>query len=104
MGSNTPLDSVQRATAYPHFRVHVDAAWHDAEVDEDGRVRIAAVDGVHTADFVIAGTGYQQDPASRPELAVIAGRIALWRDVYQPPEPLRSSSSARSRTSGPATS
>lgn len=88
-GASVPLDSVQRATAFPNFHLHLGAPWHDA-VGGDGVVRVAAEDGAYTFDFVIAGTGYQSDPRTRAELNGIAERIALWRDVYEPPAALPS--------------
>jgi cation diffusion facilitator CzcD-associated flavoprotein CzcO len=88
-GSSTPLDSVLRATAFADFHLHLAAPWHWVKSD-DATVRVQAADGTHEFDFVIAGTGYQQDPRNRPELAGIADRIALWRDVYRPPADLRS--------------
>jgi cation diffusion facilitator CzcD-associated flavoprotein CzcO len=88
-GTSVPLDSVRRATVFPNFRVHLDAPWLAATVDGEG-VRVEAADGTHNFDFVIAGTGYQQDPQTRPELADTAGRVARWRDVYQPPAELSS--------------
>lgn len=99
--ASTPLDSVVRATAHPNFRIHLDAPWHDA-VETGGQVEVTAADGTHTFDFVIAGTGYQHDPATRPELAGIADRIALWRDVYEPPADLRSSQAGSFPYLGPA--
>jgi cation diffusion facilitator CzcD-associated flavoprotein CzcO len=83
-GASVPADSVTRVTAHPRHRIHVSAPWHSAEA-VDGRVRVRAADGVAEFDFVIAGTGYQQDPATRPELASLAPHVALWRDVYTPP-------------------
>ncbi|BCJ47674.1 oxidoreductase [Actinoplanes ianthinogenes] len=86
---SVPADSVVRATAHPNFRIHLAAPWQDA-TEAGGQVRVTAADGPHTFDFVIAGTGYQQDPRTRPELAGIAGRIARWQDRYEPPTELRS--------------
>ncbi|GIE88232.1 NAD(P)-binding domain-containing protein [Actinoplanes regularis] len=86
---STPLDSVQRATAHPNFHIHLAAPWQEA-TEAGSKVRVRAADGTHRFDFVIAGTGYQHDPRTRPELAAVAGRIALWRDRYQPPAELRS--------------
>jgi hypothetical protein len=40
---------------------------------------------VRSFDYVIAGTGYQQDPASRSELSTIAPYLGRWSDVYTPP-------------------
>jgi FAD-dependent urate hydroxylase len=88
-GGTAPLDSVLRATAYPNFRIHLAAPWHRSVFDGDA-VEVTAADGQHRFDFVIAGTGYQQDPRTRPELAAIAEHIRLWRDVYDPPAELRS--------------
>lgn len=83
-GANVPEDSVTRAAAFDNYHLHVSAAWSSAS-EQDGRVRVDAADGVRTFDYVIAGTGYQQDPSTRPELATIAPHIALWKDVYTPP-------------------
>ncbi|MFT4043519.1 MAG: SidA/IucD/PvdA family monooxygenase [Gordonia sp. (in: high G+C Gram-positive bacteria)] len=83
-GATVPADSVARVTAFAHHRIHLAATWRTA-TERDNRVIVDAADGVATFDFVIAGTGYQQDPATRPELASIAPHIARWRDVYVPP-------------------
>jgi FAD-dependent urate hydroxylase len=88
-GASVPLDSVLRAIAFPSFRIHLEAPWLALHEDGD-RVRVEAGDGTHHYDFVIAGTGYQQDPRTRPELASLAHDIALWRDVYEPPAELAS--------------
>lgn len=86
---SVPLDSVLRATKHPNFRIHLGAPWRSAE-ESGGQVRVSAADGVHVYDAVLAGTGYQHDPRTRPELAGIADRIARWRDRYDPPAELRS--------------
>ena len=83
-GANVPDDSVARAAAFPNYHLHVSAPWSSAS-ERDGRVLVQAGDGARTFDFVIAGTGYQQDPATRPELATIAPYIARWQDVYPAP-------------------
>lgn len=86
-GANVPEGSVTRAAVFDNYHLHVSAAWSSA-TEQGGRVRVDAADGVRTFDYVIAGTGYQQDPSTRPELATIAPQIALWKDVYTPPEGL----------------
>lgn len=83
-GANVPEDSVRRAAAFDNYHLHVSAPWSSVS-EADGRVRVEAADGVRSFDFVIAGTGYQQDPRTRAELATIAPHIALWQDVYTPP-------------------
>lgn len=86
-GANVPEDSVARAAAHPNYRLHVCAPWASA-TEHDGRVRVEAADGTRSFDFIIAGTGYQQDPFTRAELSTIAPYIARWADVYTPPEGL----------------
>ena len=50
-----------------------------AAPDQHGHAR-----GRLTFDFVILATGFTVDWARRPELAALAGRIALWRDRFVP--------------------
>ncbi|SDT85750.1 Predicted flavoprotein CzcO associated with the cation diffusion facilitator CzcD [Verrucomicrobium sp. GAS474] len=83
-GAVTPFDSVLRAAKFPNFRLHFNAPWNSVR-EEGGKVAIEAGDGSFLFDFAIAGTGYQYDPATRPEFEPIAKDIALWRDVYRPP-------------------
>lgn len=83
-GSSSPLDSVLRATAFPGFKLHLNAPWRGLRA-QDGKAIVEADDGTFEFDFIIAGTGYQYHPATRPELRRIAGDVALWRDRYQPP-------------------
>ncbi|MBD0021699.1 MULTISPECIES: FAD-dependent oxidoreductase [Gordonia] len=84
-GASVPPDSVERVALFANYRLHVSAPWLSAH-ESAGAVLVEAEDGAATYDFVIAGTGYQQDPGTRTELASIAGHIALWRDRYTPPE------------------
>lgn len=93
-GSASPRDSVLRAVALPNLFLHFKAPWN-ALREQGSKVAVDAGDGQHRFDFVIAGTGYQYDPSTRPELAGIADRIALWKDVYEPPAELRSDNAAR---------
>ncbi|WP_214105782.1 SidA/IucD/PvdA family monooxygenase [Acrocarpospora catenulata] len=93
-GRSAPLESVIRAAAFPGLRVHLSAPWLSARAEGDG-VRVEAADGSHRFDFVIAGTGYRYDPATREELRGIAGEIALWADRHQPPADLHDEALAR---------
>ncbi|MBH0118810.1 SidA/IucD/PvdA family monooxygenase [Rhodococcus sp. NPDC003382] len=88
-GANVPPESVERAAVFENYYLHLDAEWLSAS-EEDGRVIVHAADGTRTFDFVIAGTGYQQDPATRPELSTIAPYVARWADAYPAPEGLES--------------
>lgn len=83
-GANVPEDSVARAAAFLNYHLHVSAPWSSV-TEHAGRVRVDAADGTRTFDYVVAGTGYQQDPYTRPELATIAPYVARWKDVYAPP-------------------
>ena len=82
-GRSATLASLERALAQPGFHVHLAAPWHAAR-EADARVQVEAADGTHTFDHVIAGTGFQYDPATRTELQRIAPQVALWRDRYEP--------------------
>lgn len=42
-------------------------------------------DGVHEFAFVVVSTGLLTNVALRPELRLVAGDIACWRDRYTPP-------------------
>ena len=50
----------------------------------DDKIETTINGTTYRLDFVIAGTGYSPDLASRPELADFAGQILLWRDRYTP--------------------
>ncbi|MDV6286818.1 NAD(P)/FAD-dependent oxidoreductase [Rhodococcus jostii] len=86
--ASVPPESVERAAAFPNYHLHIAAEWTSAS--ERNRQVVVAADGTRSFDFVIAGTGYQQDPATRPELATIAPFVARWSDVYTPAEGLAS--------------
>ena len=53
---------------------------------ENGEIAIETPAGPFRFDFVICGTGIISDPKMRPELASFAKDIALWSDVFTPPE------------------
>ncbi|MFE7225090.1 FAD-dependent oxidoreductase [Nocardioides sp. NPDC057577] len=93
-GRSCTLESVQRAAAFDGFHVHLDAEWHTARAVGD-RIVAEAADGIHEVDLVIAGTGYQYDPATRPDLARLAADIATWGDRYHPPADLAHDELAR---------
>lgn len=88
-GAGVPSSSVDRVAAAPNFHIHADSGWRSAS-ESGRRVVVDATDETRAFDFLIAGTGYQQDPSSRRELASIAPNIARWADVYTPPSGLES--------------
>ena len=64
-------------------------------------VEIETNRGAFEVDFVIAGTGHDQDLHARPELRAFAAEIALWADRYQPPPELADARLARYPSIGP---
>jgi hypothetical protein len=83
-GSTPTTDAITRTTRHANFRLHLNAPWTRA-AERDGKVEAVAGGTTHRLDFVIAGTGYSPDLATRPELRDIAQQILLWRDRYTPP-------------------
>jgi len=76
-------DTFQRASAYPGFALHVGSPWLGVR-ETGGAVEITTPKGVLVYDFLVLSTGFKTDAALRPELAALAGDIALWRDRYTP--------------------
>lgn len=71
----------RHANAFFHFNCGI------REMKEDGgEVVITTLNGrIFRTDFVILGTGFSIDPASRPELSPYQDKIACWEDRYTPP-------------------
>ena len=76
-------DTFDRASAYPNFALHLGEGWNAVAPDGDG-VRVETAKGTYAFDFLVLSTGTRNDPALRPELALVRDEIALWRDRYQP--------------------
>lgn len=78
-------ETVRRAARFDAFHLHLGA--REPVLTSDGRtvaVRLGSSDAPFEFDFIIAGTGYTVDLASRPELSELVHLIALWRDRYRP--------------------
>ena len=73
-----------RATRHADFDLVTDAPILSAK-ESNGRAYIETKGGNFEADFVIAGTGFDVDLHSRPELDGVADLIATWSDRYAPP-------------------
>jgi cation diffusion facilitator CzcD-associated flavoprotein CzcO len=82
-GSTPTTDAIERTVRFPNFHLHLSAPWTNAS-ERDGQVETTIVNRAYRLDFVIVGTGYSGDLASRPELQDFAGRILVWRDRYTP--------------------
>ncbi len=93
-GSTPTTDAIERAVRFPNFHLHLSSPWTNAAV-ANGQVETAIDGATYRFDFVIAGTGYSPDIASRPELGDFSERILLWRDRYAPPAEERDAMLAR---------
>ena len=76
-------DTFNRAASYANFTLHLGEGW-DALAPEGSGVRVQTPKGSYRFDFLILSTGMRNDPALRPELALVRHDIALWRDRYRP--------------------
>lgn len=86
LGHNQPPtnDTFARAAAWPGFALHLGAPWL-AVAAEDGTVRVTTPQSDHAFDFVVLSTGLVSDSGLRPELKLVAGKIARWADRFSPP-------------------
>jgi len=82
--ASVPLDSIQRAVAFPNFYLHLNSPWSEVAVGGNGKVVAKVAGKTRRFDHVIAATGYRIDLAAQPELARIHESIALWRDRFKP--------------------
>jgi cation diffusion facilitator CzcD-associated flavoprotein CzcO len=80
-----PQHTWDRCARHANFLLRAGAAVTGARAAEGGVVLETPL-GPERADFVIAGTGIENDPALRPELGRFAHNIARWSDRYTPPE------------------
>jgi cation diffusion facilitator CzcD-associated flavoprotein CzcO len=77
-------DTFERAAAHAGFALHVETPWLAVRPQGEA-VAITTAEGELTYDFLVLSTGTKTDAALRPELAAVAGDIALWKDRYRPP-------------------
>lgn len=80
-----PAETWARVTDQPNAHLHAGSDWTGAQVMADGRIEIETVTGAFACDHVIAGTGFDVDPAGCPLLGPLAGGIARWSDRHTPP-------------------
>ncbi|MBI0534546.1 NAD(P)/FAD-dependent oxidoreductase [Roseomonas sp. KE2513] len=80
-----PRDSTMRVSRHPHAYLHLGCPV--TGLREEGRgVVLETAGGEFALDFVIFATGFRVALEERPELALIAPHIRLWRDRFpQPP-------------------
>ena len=80
-----PDETVARVTRHANARLRLGAPLLDAAPADGGAIRLRTPAGWQEADFLILGTGYGVDLATRPELAALAPHVATWADRYEPP-------------------
>lgn len=76
-------DTFARAASFPNFTLHLGEGWSALAPEGDG-VRVETPKGSYAFDFLVLSTGLRNDPALRPELALVRHEIAVWRDRYLP--------------------
>ncbi len=95
-----PLRTIARAERAANLTIHAGVTWHGLGMQDD-RPLVHAADGDIAADFLIFGTGYKVGMELRSEFAEHVDKIALWRDVFSPPESERDDGLLRACYLGP---
>jgi cation diffusion facilitator CzcD-associated flavoprotein CzcO len=78
-----PRESVMRVSRHPNAHLHLASPILSAEANGQG-LALGTPHGVMQVDFLILGTGFRVQPATRPELALLAPHIRAWRDSHLP--------------------
>ncbi|MGA7808850.1 SidA/IucD/PvdA family monooxygenase [Bradyrhizobium sp.] len=84
MNQPPPQDTFDRCSRHANFLMRLGCPLQGVDF-VDGRILLTHPQGPGAFDFLIAGTGFAVDLATRPELARFHDRIARWSDLYQPP-------------------
>ncbi len=77
---HAPQATIDRAGRHPNFHLLLGREIASVRQGDDG-IEIKTGQETLSVDFIIAGTGYRTDLATRPELSRIAKRVRLWREV-----------------------
>jgi FAD-dependent urate hydroxylase len=85
MREGFPQETWDRCARHSSFRLDAGAGILGA-VESGSGLLLETTLGPIEADFVICGTGIENDFAARPELRRFADNIASWSDHYAPPE------------------
>jgi cation diffusion facilitator CzcD-associated flavoprotein CzcO len=81
-----PRESVLRVSRHPNAHLRL-ASPVLSLAEADGALRVETPRGAFAVDFLVLATGFRADPAGRPELALLAPHIRLWRHRFAAPEP-----------------
>ena len=79
-----PQETYWRCRRFQNFSTRTEVVLESLRLTHEG-IELDARTGTIRADLLIAATGVETDLRLRPELAAIAGRIALWRHRFVPP-------------------
>jgi FAD-dependent urate hydroxylase len=79
-----PRPSTLRVSQHAHAYFHLGSPLLELAEEVD-HIVITTPKGRYVSDFIIFGTGFRVDLASRPELAAVAPQIRLWRDRFPVP-------------------
>ncbi len=79
-----PRHSVLRVSKHPNAFFHLASPIKDL-ADNGHSVSVVTPKGRYETDLVIFATGFSVDFSRRPEFAMLADTIQLWRDAYTPP-------------------
>jgi len=82
-----PRASIDRCRHHANFHLHTGSRLIELEY-KGGNIRLATASGEFAFDFLIAATGFSVDLQCRRELRDFVEAIALWKDVYTPPQEL----------------
>lgn len=79
-----PRDSTMRVSRHPHAHLHLGCPVTGLR-EESGGVVLETAQGEFRLDFVIFATGFRVALEERPELALVAPHVRLWRDRFPQP-------------------
>lgn len=84
MNQPPPQDTFDRCARHANFFMHLGSPIEQIRFEND-QIKLTSPQGTQSFDFLIAGTGFVVDLATRPELARFHDQIACWSDRYRPP-------------------
>ena len=83
--SPPPLTALKRVEKFENFRVQFGSPLLSAKF-ENNEITIETPKGPVVVDFLLLGTGYAFDLSKVSELKSMADKVAVWSDVYTPPD------------------
>ena len=78
-----PQETFDRCMRHRNFSMRLGAPLEGVRLENE-QILLTTPQGTTACDFLIAGTGFAVDLASRPELARFHDQIACWSDRYHP--------------------